>query len=86
MATIDFQEESTKYTALITTIWDGDQTGLHLSLRTESQAKPNQGNKPISFLKPGPKSTKTALPNLPEMMSDEEVICLILKTICGKKC
>ena len=35
VATIDFQEESTKYTALITAIWDGD--GLHLSLRTESQ-------------------------------------------------
>ena len=72
VATIDFQEESTKYTALITTIWDGDQTGLHLSLRTESQAKPSQGNKPMSFMKPGPKSTKSALPNLPEMISDEE--------------
>ena len=72
VAHIDFQEETTKYTALITTIWDGDQTGLHLSLRTESQAKPSQGNKPMSFMKPGPKSTKSALPNLPEMISDEE--------------
>ena len=72
VAHIDFQEETTKYTALITTIWDGDQTGLHLSLRTESQAKLSQGNKPMSFLKPGPKSTKAPLPNLPEMISDEE--------------
>jgi len=72
VAYIDFQEETTKYTALITTIWDGDQTGLHLSLRTESQSKPSQGNKPMSFMKPGPKSTKAPLPNLPEMISDEE--------------
>jgi len=72
VAVIDFQEETTKYTALITTIWDGDQTGLHLSLKTETQAKQSQGNKPMSFLRPGPKSTKAPLPNLPEMISDEE--------------
>ena len=72
MAYIDFCEETTKYSANITTVWDGDHTGLHLSLRTESQQKQNQGNKPLSFLKPGPKSTKGQIPNLPEMISDEE--------------
>jgi hypothetical protein len=36
---IDFQEESTKYTAALTTIWDGDNSGLHLSIRTESTPK-----------------------------------------------
>jgi len=71
-AYIDFQEETTKYTAALTTILDGEGTGLHLNLKTESSAKPSQGNKPLSFVKPGPKSTKLPLPNLPEMMSDEE--------------
>jgi len=62
----------TKYTAVITSVWDGDSTGLHLNLRTESQSKPTQANRPLSFVKPGPKSTKAMLPNLPEMVSDEE--------------
>ena len=62
----------TKYFRPLRILQFGDQTGLHLSLTTESQAKLNQGNKPISFLKPGPKSTKAPLPNLPEMISDEE--------------
>merc|ERR1711942_264435 len=39
---------------------------------TESQSKPTQANRPLSFVKPGPKSTKAMLPNLPEMVSDEE--------------
>eukprot|EP00091_Calanus_sinicus_P002182 TRINITY_DN1221_c0_g1_i2.p1 TRINITY_DN1221_c0_g1~~TRINITY_DN1221_c0_g1_i2.p1 ORF type:complete len:501 (-),score=197.55 TRINITY_DN1221_c0_g1_i2:1127-2629(-) len=72
VASIDFQEEVTKYTAVITSVWDGDHTGLHLNLRTESQSKPTQANRPLSFVKPGPKSTKSVLPNLPEMVSDEE--------------
>jgi len=72
VASIDFQEEVTKYTAVITSVWDGDHTGLHLNLRTESQSKPTQANRPLSFVKPGPKSTKAMLPNLPEMVSDEE--------------
>merc|ERR1712142_96049 len=38
IASIDFQEEVTKYTAVITSVWDGDHTGLHLNLRTESQS------------------------------------------------
>ena len=58
VASIDFQEEVTKYTAVITSVWDGDHTGLHLNLRTESQSKPTQANRPLSFVKPGPKSTK----------------------------
>merc|ERR1711970_1608981 len=65
----------TEYTAVITSVWDGDHTGLHLNLRTESQSKPTQANRPLSFVKPGPKSTKVdlaMLPNLPEMVSDEE--------------
>merc|ERR1711970_1526703 len=62
----------TEYTAVITSVWDGDHTGLHLNLRTESQSKPTQANRPLSFVKPGPKSTKAMLPNLPEMVSDEE--------------
>jgi len=76
VASIDFQEEVTKYTAVITSVWDGDHSGLHLNLRTESQSKPTQVNRPLSFVKPGPKSTKQGdlalLPNLPEMVSDEE--------------
>jgi len=62
----------TKYTAVITSVWDGDHTGLHLNLRTESTSKPAHANRPLSFVKPGPKSTKALLPNLPEMVSDEE--------------
>ena len=58
VAFIDFQDETTKYSANITTIWDGDQTGLHLSLRTETQAKQSQGNRPLNLNKAGPKSTK----------------------------
>jgi len=72
VATIDFQEEVTKYTAVITSVWDGDSTGLHLNLRTESTPKPQQAHKPLSLVRPGPKSTKSALPVLPEMVSDEE--------------
>eukprot|EP00088_Acartia_fossae_P059657 TRINITY_DN7102_c0_g1_i2.p1 TRINITY_DN7102_c0_g1~~TRINITY_DN7102_c0_g1_i2.p1 ORF type:complete len:813 (-),score=304.37 TRINITY_DN7102_c0_g1_i2:88-2526(-) len=72
-AVIDFQEETTKYTATLTSILDGDSCGLHLNLKTESNSKPLQGNKPLNFVRPGPKSTKLQLPNLPEMMSDEEV-------------
>jgi len=73
VAYIDFQDETTKYSANITTIWDGDRTGLHLSLRTESKAKDNAGsNRPMNFHKAGPKSTKSPMPNLPEMISDEE--------------
>merc|ERR1712142_838265 len=55
-----------------TSVWDGDHSGLHLNLKTESQSKPAQANRPLSFVKPGPKSTKALLPNLPEMISDEE--------------
>ena len=29
----------TKYTAAITSVWDGDHSGLHLNLKTESQSK-----------------------------------------------
>ena len=58
VASIDFQEEVTKYTAVITSVWDGDASGLHLNLKTESQSKPAQANRPLSFVKPGPKSTK----------------------------
>ena len=29
----------TKYTAALTSIWDGDHSGLHLNLKTESSAK-----------------------------------------------
>ena len=36
---IDFQEEATKYTAALTTVWDGENSGLHLSVRTESTPK-----------------------------------------------
>ena len=36
---IDFQEESTKYTAALTTVWDGENSGLHLSVHTESTPK-----------------------------------------------
>ena len=61
IASIDFQEEVTKYTAVITSVWDGDHSGLHLNLRTESQSKPTQANRPLSFVKPGPKSTKVAI-------------------------
>jgi len=72
-AVIDFQEETTKYQASLTSILDGESCGLHLNLKTESSNKNLQGNKPLNFVKPGPKSTKIQLPNLPEMMSDEEV-------------
>ena len=61
VAFIDFQDETTKYSANITTIWDGDQTGLHLSLRTETQAKQSQGNRPLNLNKAGPKSTKVKI-------------------------
>ena len=44
-ASIDFQDEITKYTAVITNIWDGDRTGLHLNLKCESQTKPPQVTK-----------------------------------------
>lgn len=71
-AVIDFQDETTKYTAALTTVMDGGNCGLHLNVKTESSPKQTQGNKPLTFMKPGPKSTKTTLPNLPEMMSDEE--------------
>jgi len=73
-AVIDFQEETTKYSAALTTVLSDDNNyGLHLNLKTESNPKQTQGNKPMSFVKPGPKSTKIPIPNLPEMMSDEEV-------------
>merc|ERR1719334_1145784 len=75
VASIDFQEEVTKYTAAITSVWDGDHSGLHLNLKTESQSKPDlmkQARQAMNFARPGPKSTKGALPNLPEMVSDEE--------------
>jgi hypothetical protein len=36
---IDFQEESTKYTAALTAVWDGENSGLHLSVHTESTPK-----------------------------------------------
>jgi len=71
-AVVDFQDEVTKYTAVITSVWDGESTGLHLALKTESTDKPQQGRGPMNFIKPGPKSTKSALPNLPEMVTDEE--------------
>ena len=29
----------TKYTAAITSVWDGDHSGLHLNLKTESTQK-----------------------------------------------
>jgi len=75
VTTIDFPEEVTKYTAAITSVWDGDHSGLHLNLKTESQSKPDlmkQARQAMNFARPGPKSTKGALPNLPEMVSDEE--------------
>jgi len=75
VTSIDFPEEVTKYTAAITSVWDGDHSGLHLNLKTESTAKPDlmkQARQAMNFAKPGPKSTKGALPNLPEMISDEE--------------
>jgi len=71
-AVVDFQDEVTKYTAVITSVWDGESTGLHLALKTESTDKPYSSRGPMNFAKPGPKSTKSALPNLPEMVSDEE--------------
>jgi len=70
--TVDFTDEVTKYTAVITSVWDGESTGLHLALKTESHEKPFQAHKPMSFMKPGPKSTKATLPNLPDMVTDEE--------------
>jgi len=76
-AVIDFQHETTKYTACLTTVLasDGKSCGLHLSLKTESTQKVFQGNKPLTFDKPGPKRTKTTLPHLPDiqMPSDEEM-------------
>merc|ERR1719158_2051436 len=72
---IDFPEEITKYTAAITSVWDGDHAGLHLNLKPESTVKPDHmksARQAMNFAKPGPKSTKGALPNLPEMVSDEE--------------
>jgi len=75
ITTIDFPEEVTKYTAAITSVWDGDHSGLHLNLKTESSQKTDlmkQARQAMNFAKPGPKSTKGALPNLPEMVSDEE--------------
>jgi len=70
--TIDFQSEVTRYTASITSVWDGSNTGLHLNLNTESTAKPTSSNRPLALVKPGPKSTKSGMPSLPEMISDEE--------------
>lgn len=73
--TIDFPEEITKYTAAITSIWDGSHSGLHLNLKTESTIKTDlmkSARQAMNFAKPGPKSTKGSLPNLPEMVSDEE--------------
>jgi len=72
---IDFPEEITKYTAAITSVWDGDHAGLHLNLKTESTVKPDHmkaARQAMNFAKPGPKSTKGNLPNLPEMVTDEE--------------
>jgi len=71
VATIDFQNEVTKYTAVITSVWDGDSSGLHFNISAVSTEKPQPSNKPLSLVKPGPKSTKLNL-NLPEMVSDEE--------------
>jgi len=53
-------------------VWDGESTGLHLALKMESTEKPHQSNKAMNFIKPGPKSTKATLPNLPEMVTDED--------------
>ena len=53
IASIDFPEEVSKYTAVIISVRDQDHTGLHLYLRTESQSKPTQANRPLR-----PKSTK----------------------------
>jgi len=71
-ATIEFQQEVTRYTASVTGVWDTGSAGLHLSLRTESQVKTAAPSKPLSLVRAGPKSTK-ASPSLPEMVSDEEV-------------
>jgi len=75
VTTIDFPEEVTKYTAALTSIWDGDHSGLHLTLKTASTAKTDMmksARQAMNFAKPGPKSTKGPIPNLPEMVSDEE--------------
>jgi len=72
VASIDFQSEVTRYTASITSVWDKESTGLHLNLRTESQEKPVSTNRPLTLVKAGPKSAKTGVPSLPEMVSDEE--------------
>jgi len=71
VATIDFQNEVTKYTAVITSVWDGDSSGLHFNISSVSTEKALHSNKPLSLVKPGPKSTKSNI-NLPEMVTDEE--------------
>ena len=72
-ASVDFQHEVTRYTAAITSVWDSGTRGLHLSLRTESTAKTAPASRPLSLVRPGPKSTKAGPLALPEMVSDEEV-------------
>jgi len=72
-AVIDFQDEVTKYTAFLTSTWDGGCGGLHLNLNTETTAKPGGGrSQQLNISKPGPKSTKISLPNFPEMIADDE--------------
>jgi len=73
VATIEFQHEVTRYTAAVTSVWDSGTPGLHLSLRTESQARNVQPGRPLSLARPGPKSAKSSTPVLPEMVADEEV-------------
>ena len=51
VATIEFQQEVTRYTASVTGVWDAGSAGLHLSLRTESQAKPAPISKPLSLVR-----------------------------------
>ena len=64
----------TKYTAYLTSTWDGGCGGLHLNLNTETTAKSTKGSKSqsLNISKPGPKSTKLSLPSFPEMMADDE--------------
>ena len=53
-ATIEFQQEVTRYTASVTGVWDAGSAGLHLSLRTESQAKTAPPTKPLSLVRFAP--------------------------------
>ena len=54
-AVIDFQDEATKYTALLTSTWDGGVGGLYLNLNTETTAKLNAGrSQSLSISQPGP--------------------------------